>query len=181
MTVEQIIEHLIGVEGGYSNNPNDAGGETNWGITYGTARAHQYFGAMKDMPREAAARIYREQYFVAPRFDKVYELSQPLAVEMFDTGVNMGTSVPVIWLQRILNALNQQGKLYADIEVDGKIGPATIGALRSFLRRRATTGEKVLVRALNCMQGARYLDITEKRPANESFFYGWLLNRVSTA
>jgi hypothetical protein len=36
----------------------------------------------------------------------------------------------------------------------------------------------VILRALNCLQGARYFDITETRAANEEFFFGWMLNRV---
>lgn len=180
-SVEQLIEELIGREGRYSNNPNDAGGETMWGITVAVARRHGYAGPMKELPRAMAVQVYRAEYFVAPGFERVYALSQPIAEEMFDTGVNMGASLPGPWLQRILNALNNQGKDYAEIGVDGKIGPATIAALRSFLNRRGVAGETVILRALNCLQGVRYLDITEKRQQNEDFYFGWLLNRVEAA
>ncbi|MBF4815817.1 hypothetical protein HIJ91_10795 [Cronobacter sakazakii] len=40
-------------------------------------------------------------------------------------------------------------------------------------------GESVLVKALNCTQGDYYLEITEKREANEAFIYGWLRERVT--
>ncbi|MBZ7417096.1 glycosyl hydrolase 108 family protein, partial [Klebsiella michiganensis] len=33
MTADQIIEGILGKEGGYVNNPNDKGGPTRWGIT----------------------------------------------------------------------------------------------------------------------------------------------------
>ena len=36
-----------------------------------------------------------------------------------------------------------------------------------------------MVRLLNIMQGQRYIEITEKNPKYEQFFYGWLANRVS--
>ena len=38
---------------------------------------------------------------------------------------------------------------------------------------RGAEGERVLLAALNCLQGARYLDITRKRGANETFTFGW--------
>ena len=39
-------------------------------------------------------------------------------------------------------------------------------------------GEQVLLRALNCSQGARYLELAEGREANEDFLYGWVKERV---
>jgi hypothetical protein len=35
-----------------------------------------------------------------------------------------------------------------------------------------------MLRALNSLQGARYIDIGESRPANEDFMFGWFLHRV---
>ena len=180
-SIEQMIDELIGREGGYSFNPNDSGGETMWGITATTARRNGYQGAMSQMPRTTAATIYRNEYFVQPGLDKVYAVSQSIAEEMFDTSVNMGVSLAGSWLQRILNALNRQGRDYADISVDGRIGAATVDALRTFLSRRGADGETAILRALNCQQGARYLDVTESRPQNEDFYFGWLLNRVEIA
>ena len=54
----RAFTELLGNEGGYSNNPNDPGGETNWGITLAVARANGYVGAMKDMDQSFAKRIY---------------------------------------------------------------------------------------------------------------------------
>jgi lysozyme family protein len=180
-SVEEMIDDLIGREGRYSFNINDAGGETMWGITAATARRNGYLGAMSMMPRETATTIYRNEYLVKPGFDKVYAVSPKIAAEMFDTGVNQGANLPGAWLQRILNALNRQGRDYPDIGVDGRIGPATISALSAFLDHRGADGETAILRALNCQQGVRYLDITEARPQNEDFYFGWLLNRVEVA
>ncbi|WP_276529068.1 putative peptidoglycan-binding domain-containing protein, partial [Enterobacter hormaechei] len=52
-------------------------------------------------------------------------------------------------------------------------------ALKSFLEKRGGEGEIILLRALNCSQGQRYLELAEQRPANESFVYGWMRERVS--
>ncbi|WP_083579019.1 glycosyl hydrolase 108 family protein [Tardibacter chloracetimidivorans] len=50
MNIESELNALLHREGGYVNNPNDTGGETNWGITRGVAVANGYSGPMKDLP-----------------------------------------------------------------------------------------------------------------------------------
>lgn len=179
MNIDAMIERLLGREGGYVNHPHDRGGETIWGITVGVARENGYTGPIRSMSRAEAIRIYRQRYWAAPHFDRVAMLSAPVAEELFDTGVNMGPAVAVQMLQRVLNALNRQQTDYADLRVDGQIGPATLGALQAYLRIRGREGERVLLRALNGLQAERYIDLAERRPANESFVYGWLKERVA--
>lgn len=179
MSISSIIDATIGKEGGYSNHPSDRGGETMWGITAEVARANGYTGAMRNLSRDEAKRIYTDQYFVKPGFAKIHEISPAIAEELFDTGVNMGVGVPAVWLQQWLNGLNRQGKDYADIAEDGKIGPATVGALgRLIAVRGRLAAEDVVLKGLNCSQGARYLDLARRRSANEDFLFGWLANRV---
>ena len=178
MTVDAMIETLVGKEGGYSNHPSDTGGETIWGITVAVARANGYTGPMRSMPRDTAKDIYRRKYFVLPGFDRVAKQSAAVAEELFDTGVNMGPSVASTFLQRLLNGLNRQGKDYADIGVDGDIGPATLRALKAYLAKRGKDGERALLKGLNALQGARYVALAEGRSANEDFLHGWLLNRL---
>ena len=173
-SINAIIEEVLANEGGYVNDARDAGGETNWGITIGTARAAGYTGPMRDLPRDRAFEIYRRQYVVAPGFDQVAALSVPIAAELVDTGVNMGPKVPGAFLQRALNALNNGGKDYGDIVADGAVGPATVSALQAFLRKRGAEGERRLLALLNALQGERYVSLAEGRAANEAFMYGWL-------
>ena len=58
------------------------------------------------------------------------------------------------------------------------VGAKTLAALRSFLALRGKPGEVVLLKALEALQGERYLALAESRPANEAFLYGWLANRI---
>lgn len=178
MTKNDVINSVIGKEGGYVNNPADRGGPTNWGITQKVARAHGYQGDMRNLTREQAVAIFEADYWFGPRFDQVASISPTIAAELMDTGVNMGPSVPSKWLQRWLNAFNNQGKLYPDMLADGNIGPRTISALTLFLKARGKEGEQVLLKALNCSQGVRYLEIMESNPSQETFGYGWLKERV---
>jgi lysozyme family protein len=177
--VDRLIDALIEREGGYVNHPADKGGPTCFGITEAVARAHGYGGAMRDLPREEAAGIYRRLYWLRPRFEEVGKRSARVAGELFDTGVNMGPAVAVTFLQRALTALNRNGKDYADLVPDGRIGDVTITALDAFLAARGqSSGETVLLHALEALQGERYLRLAERRPANEAFLYGWLANRI---
>lgn len=176
--VQIIIDELIGREGGYSNHPSDRGGATRWGITEHVARAYGYTGAMGILPRDVAVSIYRQRYWKEPRLNEVALIFANVAIEMFDTGVNMGQSVAVKFLQRSLNLLNRGGKAWPEISVDGAIGSMTLQALRQFKEQRGTGSEIVLIRCLDAMQLARYAEITAARPANEDFFYGWVVNRI---
>jgi lysozyme family protein len=181
MDVDELIDELIEREGGFVSHPADRGGPTRYGITEAVARAHGYAGAMSQLPRDEAAAIYRRLYWLRPRFDQVAERAPRVAAELFDTGANMGPAVAATFLQRALTALNRGGKDFPDLVPDGRIGPATLAALDSFLEARGNRGgETVMLRALEALQGERYLRLAEKRPANETFLYGWLANRIGT-
>lgn len=179
MGVKQLIDDLIAREGGYVNHPADRGGATRFGISEAVARAHGFRGEMRAFPREEAERIYERIYWVRPGFDRVGSLAPAIAGELFDTGVNMGPSIAVAFLQRALNALNRGATDYPDLVPGTRIDEATLAALAAFLKSRQPNGERVLLKALEALQGERYLDLAERRPANEAFLYGWLANRLA--
>lgn len=177
---DKVINGIIAVEGGYVNDPRDSGGETNWGITVAVARADGYTGPMRDLPKQRAYDIYARKYWHALKLDDVEKLAPRVAEEMADTGVNCGVSVSGTFLQRALNVLNNRGTLWPDLKIDGQIGPATLRALTAYLKYRGKAeGEVVLLRMLNSLQGARYIELAEKREKDERFVYGWFLHRVS--
>jgi lysozyme family protein len=176
--LDQIIDELIEREGAFVHHEDDKGGPTMYGITEKVARLHHYDGPMRHLPLKTAKAIYRDQYWSVPNYDRVAMLSHKIAEELLDTGVNMGVSIASKMLQRSLNALNDKGTHYGDILADGIIGNGTLGALKSFLDYRGHTGQQVLLKALNCLQGARYIEIAESRERNESFVFGWLAHRV---
>lgn len=165
-------------EGGYVNNPYDSGGPTNWGITESVARAHGFRGDMRDLTRDRARQIAKEQYWDIMRLDDVAALSVPIAEEMFDTGFNAGQDTVVKFLQRFLNVANRRQRDYQDVRVDGLMGRMTLASLQAYLRIRGRPGETVALRALNCLQGAYYIDLAERREKDEEFIFGWILNRV---
>lgn len=178
MSFEAAFAKTVGLEGRYSNNPSDAGGETCWGITMLVARLYGYAGAMKDMPIATAKAIYRERYWDLMHLDYIDPISADIAAELFDTGVNCGQNVPGTFLQRALNAFSNRGLLYDHVAVDGIIGRATAAALKTYIGARGASGLKVMLYALNAQQGIRYFEIEENNQSQAIFEYGWWLQRV---
>lgn len=176
--VNKLIDAVIDREGAYVNHPADRGGPTCWGITQAVARAHGYQGDMRNLPRSQAREIYRKIYWLKPGFDKIATRAPVVAAEMFDTGINMGVGTAAGFLQRALNALNRSARDYPDIAVDRAVGPRTLAALDGYLKARGRAGETVLLKALEALQGERYIALAEKNPSQEAFVYGWLAHRI---
>jgi lysozyme family protein len=167
----------------YTNRPEDSGGPTKGGITRATLarwRGKPVCAADVETLEEPEIRaIYYARYVTEPGFDRVVALSLPIAAELVDTGVNMGPPVATIFLQRTLNAFNLNGTKYPDIAVDGQCGDNTLRALNAFLSWRTEEGERVLLKAINCLQGEKYIDLAEKRPKDEANVYGWMRTRIA--
>lgn len=179
MGFSEVYDTTAVFEGGYSDNPKDKGGPTMYGITEQVARANGYTGDMKDLPKSTAEQIAKTQYWDIMRLDDIDKMSPDIAQEMYDTGLNCGVGNAGKFLQRALNVFNREQQLYKDLTVDGVVGPVTVSNLRSYLQARGVDGVTVMTRALNSLQGSYYVDITEKREANEEFTFGWFLNRVT--
>jgi lysozyme family protein len=180
MNVEAIIDGILAREGSaYTNRAADRGGPTMYGITQRTLSAFSGRMVSADevaaLTEQEARAIYHQRYVTDPGFDRLLTVSQHVGEEVIDTGVNCGVETATRFLQRCLNALNRQAKLYPDLAVDGRVGGVTVAALRAYLGVRR---EDVLLTALNCLQGARYLSIAESSPAQEENVYGWLAQRV---
>lgn len=175
MTKNDILEKVIRVEGGYVNDKCDSGGETMWGITEKIARANGYSGEMCKMPVEFARDVYAKQYWGGVCGDALLEVSAGLACEVVDTAVNCGVFRAVNILQKALNALNCNELHYGDLVCDGIMGGRTLNALKAYADNRDVS---VLVKACNCLQGAFYIDLSQERPKDERFVYGWIKNRV---
>jgi lysozyme family protein len=82
----------------------------------------------------------------------------------------MGVSRAVEFLQTSLNCLNKNQELYEDLVVDGKFGMKTLTALTFDVKRKETA---LIVKMLNVLQGAYYIDIMRKSPTQEKFARGW--------
>ena len=116
-----VLEH----EGGFTNNPRDAGNWTGGSVGKGQLRGTRYgisAAAYPDLDISSltiaeARTIYRRDYW-----DQVYadRLPAPLALLAFDAGVNCGVSRSARWLQIAVGA-----------KPDGIVGPQTLSAVRT--------------------------------------------------
>lgn len=178
-TVEEILEELLDREGGeFTDDPKDSGGATKWGWTRRALKDMRWRGPVELLTRTEAFGLYYQRFVINSGYRHLLPISVPIMEEMVDTAVNSGEVRAGMFLQRALNALNSEQKYYPDVKVDGIVGNGTRGALIKYLEHRKDEGEIILLRALNCLQGAFLLELCEARPKDERFIYGWLLNRV---
>uniref|UniRef100_Q31HV3 Uncharacterized protein n=1 Tax=Hydrogenovibrio crunogenus (strain DSM 25203 / XCL-2) TaxID=317025 RepID=Q31HV3_HYDCU len=178
MSFDQSFPKVIKVEGGDSDNKNDSGGKTRFGITQAVASMHGFDDVSK-LTIQQAKSIYKSDYWDLLHLDNIDLLSDKIAFELFDTAVNMGVGTSGIFLQRALNSLNDQQRYFPDLKVDGIIGAKTIYALTIYKGVRQQKGVNVLLKILNSLQCVRYVELTEKREKDEDFLYGWVTNRVN--
>lgn len=177
-TRDSIIEEVIGIEGGYVNDPFDSGGKTKYGITEAVARANGWDKSMKDLTEEKAIKIYTNSYWNKLYLDSVNQHDSHIAFELFDTAVNCGVSFASKSFQRCLNLLNKQATMYKDIKVDGMVGPVTIRAFESLYSIKNGTYMETLNKMLNCLQGCHYIELGERREKDERYIHGWFKNRI---
>ena len=109
-------------EGGYTNDPNDFGGPTNFGITLGDLKTWRNNNALtaddvKNMTKAEAQEIYRSEYWNPMQCG---DLPNGIDLEVFDFGVNTGVREAVKTLQAVVG-----------VTVDGSIGPITLSAVKA--------------------------------------------------
>lgn len=175
---QKVLPTLSQLEGGYVNDPDDPGGETNWGITIYTAKKYGYTGDMKKLSKDKAEKIYKLGYWDTCRLDDFP--SQKLAEFVFDCNVNHGGTIGAVFMQRSLNALNTDPKgkvLWPVLEVDGKVGNLTLSTLEIALKSRKNM-EELIFKTMNCIRGVFFIEISERREKSKKFMYGWMGNRI---
>ncbi len=186
-----VAYHITGGhEGGYVNDPTDRGGETYRGIArkfHPNWAGWVVIDGLKNEPGwEARLRqdermgslvrdFFKQTFWNRISGDELDAMSEKVAQEVYDTGVNSGTGTAAKMLQRSLNRLNRNEQSWPDIAVDGGIGPTTLKTVKECLAQRR--GEERLMKCLDGEQYMHYASITDRSPEQERFFNGWL-NRV---
>ena len=171
-----------------TNNPKDSGGMTRWGITQKTldayVKANPEFVAkhfrfeshsVRYLPIEGAIEIYLDNYYDKPNIDLLAPTHPTLAEQVFDFGVLAGQKTSIIILQRVLNVLNKEGKLWRDLKLDGAIGTETLTALKLSTVNKYKTLVQQMVAA---RQSVYLMDLAEKREKDETFMAGWQAKRA---
>jgi len=146
---DDIIEVVLHHEGGYVNDPDDPGGETNFGIA---KRSHPDVD-IANLTKDGAKEIYKEHYWDR---NKVEDLPEDLRHIYFDMCVNQGRGRAVKIMQRAANAKG------ADLVVDGGMGPKTIAAM-----------DGVELQRVRAYRVKYYADLVTRKPDLEKFYFGW--------
>ena len=95
----KAVEMMFTLEGGYSNDKYDHGGETMFGIIEAEARKAGYNGPMKDLPKEKAKEIYKQKYWDAYGIPQLKNF--PVQAAVMNSAVNAGLGRP----SRIITAM----------------------------------------------------------------------------
>ena len=122
---DYAFKTIVGFEGKDSDHPDDRGGRTRYGIS---KRAYPYID-MDALTLGDAKQIYKRDYWNICGAKEM--TTRDLKVLLFDIAVNHGAGRARIMLQEALNLLNNNGKLYDDLEIDGIIGRKTKAAIKA--------------------------------------------------
>lgn len=160
----KFIGELLQTEGGYTNDPSDSGGETNFGITVSVARENGYTGSMKTMPVEVAQKIYKKIFWDSLKLDEFK--SQELAEVLCDISVNAGVGKGKEIMQKMINYMTTD-----NIVVDKAIGSGTMGRI-ALIDTKDEMEEAVLL--AGAMFARHHLECMDKAEKNEKYGLGWL-------
>ena len=177
------IKKVRSSEGGYSNDPDDPGGETYCGISrkffprwigwHIVDRAKRNSGRkLRSNEKIYDPEMYRAinefyfKYFWAPL--KCDRIKDPiLSAHLFDCGINLGKSGAVKFFQE---SINKKLKKSDRLIVDGKIGRKTLKALNS---RNGTFVNFVVQERINL-----YFEKCRQKPVKYKFLKGWTLRSL---
>ena len=111
MNFNEAIDRVLSSEGGYVNDPNDPGLETQWGIS---KRSYPNVD-IKNLTRDEAKQIYKRDFW-----DPVANagIHGDVVFQVLDFAVNSGGSVAVQYLQRAVGVAD-----------DGHLGPVSVAAI----------------------------------------------------
>lgn len=162
---------------GYVNDPDDPGGLTSiWGFTQKTLdRITSGLKSAEQLTVKEAYNLYLDHFFKRPSIDRVHDVYPALARTMFNLSVHGGTDKACRQLQELLNLNNNNGKLWSDLTVDGKLGRNSFNALNAYAKKRGTdNGSDVIFVSYAALTSAFYFSLIKSKPVKEKYFYGWM-------
>lgn len=155
---EEAFQKTLLNEGTLSNDVNDSGGLTKYGIS------QQSYPKLdiRNLTIDDAKKIYKRDYWDICLCD--YIKDKTIAMQVFDIAVNMGTGGVGTVVQKAINSLLPKGQT---IGVDGSIGKITIEKLNSLTA-------KDINNTIAKYRARRYATICDKNKTQTVFLEGWL-------
>lgn len=170
-------------EKGYSHDPDDPGGMTYMGISRVwypgwpgwmiidsmlSVSDHPVFGHNEEL-QDLVRRFYLEEFWYRLHCDWLAGISVDVALEVFDTAVNLSHRQAIEILQEALNLLNRNELAYPDLLVDGLMGRKTRAAVKDYAARYDF---ELLVKLMNHLQAEQYV-IRMRRDKRREKWVGW--------
>lgn len=153
---DKAFEVVVGLEGGYSNDPVDAGGETKFGISKRAFPSED----IKNLTIDRAKELYKRFYWDRCGADQIK--SYNIALQLFDIAINCGVGMAGKLIQR---AINETSKVKT--REDGIIGSKTIANIN-------VSDVKILNNNLVAKRIEYYYAIVASKPTQKKFIRGWL-------
>jgi lysozyme family protein len=177
-----VASHVLGLEGGHADHPNDRGGETQFGISLRFLKAegaidlnHDRYadfdldfdgdidGAdVRALTRQQALNLYYHCFWARLKLDR---LPKYIDAAVFDQAVNGGAVAAVKLLQKTVNRLNIR-----PVAVDGVLGPQTINAVMALVDNACA--DDIIWRYRQEAEN-RYNDIVRADYSQVVFIRGW--------
>lgn len=179
------IQFILENEGGYSNSPNDKGGETYMGISRKYNPMWEGWKIIDEAKEESGSstkfifalgtheiypkvlEFYKKNYWEPLKLDKVNILR--VATKILDISVNLGVSRTASMVQICINLIASN-----ELVVDNIIGSATVNLLNAVCQD--DNGE-FLLKLLTLQQGYVYMKLCQLDSSQEKFIRGWI-NRL---
>jgi len=161
---KRMIEDVLKHEGVYSNNPNDSGGETKFGIS---KRKYPHLD-IKSLTLDQAKKIYYYDYYVAPNISSVTPVSPKLASKLLDAQVNTGRAV--LFLSKSLNDFGYQ------TQYTGKVTNEMLLDIKKIIDDGKLND---LIDKICYHQSEYYKNVIKRNPKNKVFANNWLNVRAT--
>lgn len=157
---ELLIPKIIRWEGGFVNDPDDAGGATNKGVTLATFR--KFYGAEATV--QQLKRITDEQWL------HIFEVGYWNIFKADDINDQSVANMCVDWLYNSGVAAIKRVQKIVGVVDDGIVGPKTIGAINA-------KEAKPLFFQIRAARIAFVETIARNKPSQRKFLQGWK-NRI---
>jgi lysozyme family protein len=129
-TYDAAMIRVFADEGGFTNDPQDPGGATNWGITIFDARKYWKADAsptdVRNMPKSVASDIYRKHYANPMRYD---DLPAGFDYSVLDAAINSGVGRAPQWAGK---ALGIAVKSINDVVAPANAAPDKVSLIQKY-------------------------------------------------
>jgi lysozyme family protein len=149
---------IILIEGDYTNDPDDSGGETKYGISK-NSYPHE---DIKNLTIERAIEIYTRDFWNPNNLSSIQD--QTTANLVFRFIVNAGKDTAIRTLQECLNTFVP---IIPSVNIDGVLGKRTLQAINNIRTIRLHD----TFRVATCRY---YLNLVKRKPSQVKYFKGWI-------